>query len=159
MRVLPRFGDADGAEVDREDVEGRFGAALERADHVAHQRIGAVSVHDLGHHTECARTREGPEHGHRQGFGRHADEIRQRADDRDHRVDSARRTEHPDCHEDRHQVGNDAQGDLEALLGARDERIVDAHAALPAIQDEAGDQGWQHPEGEVATHEGREQPG
>ena len=34
--------DADRAEVDRQHVERRFGAALKGADHVADERVGAV---------------------------------------------------------------------------------------------------------------------
>jgi hypothetical protein len=40
-------------------------------------------------------------------------------------LNAARRAEHPDGHQDRHQVGHDANGHVEALLRAVHELLID----------------------------------
>ena len=143
---MARVPDADRAEIDRQRVEGRLGAAVDGAGQVADERVRAVGLERLRRHPEGPAAGQRPEHGDRQYLGRHAEEDRDRSEDGDDGVDAAGGAEHADGDENRDQKGDDAQGDVEALLRSLDHRVVDADAAHPAVEDERGDERREDPE-------------
>ena len=84
------------------------------------------------------------------------------ADGAEQRLERAAGAQHADGDEDGHQVGHDADGDLEALLGALDEGLVERHAAPRPGGEEQHDHAEQQRVGEqrrLPAHRRRVEPG
>ncbi len=136
--------DVDGAKVDRDDVEGGLGGAEHGRGHLHHEGVLAVLVDHVGHEARGAGAREGPHDAHRKDLGGHPDDAQHGVEHVHQVVHGARRPKHPDGEEDGDQVWNDGHGDVEALLGALDEHLVDPDALDEAVQGKADEQGRQH---------------
>lgn len=132
--------DAHRTEVDGEDIERRVGRALEDARQSTHERVGSVLRHRVDHHAACTAAREGLHQGGRQSS--HEVAVAATGPDApcdavDEHVHGTRGPEHPDGHEDGHQIGDDAHRRLESFLGSLDKGVVDVHPFAHAGNDEA----------------------
>ena len=146
---------AHRAEVDGQDVECGVGAALEDAAQAAHKRVGTVGGHGVDHHAACAAAREGLHEGRGQGAHKLAVEAQSldaRADGLYEVVHSAGSAKNADSNEYGHQVGNDAHGGGEPILGTFDESVVNVHALTHAGGDETDDYGHEQDVGHRGAH-------
>src|SRR5471030_321877 len=144
---VARLADADRAEVQRDDVEGGVGRALEHGGEVADEGVDAVGFHGVDHHGLGGAAAE---RLHQRGRQR-GDEVGVQAQLRDHPVEAADDevedagvADHADRHQHADQVGDHRDGGLDAALGAFDEGFVDVDLLPQRGDDEAADDHHQH---------------
>lgn len=107
---MAEAADADTAEVDRQDVEGRLGRAVHRADQVADVAVGAVGLDQLGGDAEGAGARQGPQQGQGQRLGGQAQGAGEAADEAGDHVEPTALPQHAHAGQDGDQVRDDRDG-------------------------------------------------
>ena len=144
---MPVPHDADRPAVDREHVEGRLGRSLQHGAQLARIRVRteARRGEDVAQQPEGARSGKRADQRHGQDLRRQAQGTGDRREHLGQRVHRAGAAESADGGEDRHQERDDADGDVEALLGALHERLVHLHALDPAMERDPDQQSDQDP--------------
>ena len=141
---VARVADADGTEVNGEDIEGGVGGTLENTAETAHEGIGTVSLHGVDHHAAGPAAAEGFHEGCREGTDPVVGQTgmakapRHAVDEPVHRTRSAK---HADAHQHGNEVGNDADGGGEPFFGTFNEGIVDVDTAQHAGRQKSDDDG------------------
>src|SRR5262245_39642075 len=104
--------DTGRTEVDREDVEGRLGRALQRAGEEPDEGVGSVRLQGLAHHREGPGPRQRAEERHRQDLGRDAERPHDRGEERDRAIERTGCAQHADRDQDRDEIGDDPDRDV-----------------------------------------------
>ena len=139
---VARLADTNGTEIDGEDVEGGVGCPLEDARQAANEGIGAVLIHRIDHHAACSAAGEGLHDscGKRCYIvgvaAKHFDKPAEAVDDEVHR---ARSTEHTYGNKYCNEVGDDADGRLEAAFCPFHKGLIDVYLLADACRYEGDD--------------------
>ena len=128
------FFDADGAEINGENVEGGFGAAIDGAGGAGDEAVRAEIFDEFGEDAECAATAEGPHKDEREEVGRKTDREHDGLERAAEEVNATGGAEHSNGDEDRDEIRDDANGDVEAFFCAFNKFFIDADAAQGGVE-------------------------
>ena len=81
-------------------------------------------------------------------MSRESDQVENRREGAGQEVDAPGSSEDPDSDQDRNEIGEDAEGDLDSFLGPLDELIVNSHTPQGCIKREEADQKWNGHQGD-----------
>ena len=128
--------DGDRTEIDGQHVEGCFGAAEDGPGELCRVAVGAARLDDLRKESGGGTAAEGSHQDQREDLRWKTDQVEHGGKEAGQDVDSPGRSEDADGDKDGHEVGEDPQGDLDALLGAFDEFLVDGDAPEGGVERE-----------------------
>jgi len=131
---------ADGAKVNGEDVEGGLRAAEDGTGGAGDEAVRAVRFNQLCEEAEGGAAAEGADENDGQQVRREANPVEDRGEPLCEYLDAASGAEHADGNEDGDEVGNDPDGDVEAVLGTFDELLVDLYSTGEGVKGEKGDE-------------------
>jgi hypothetical protein len=138
---MPGFSDVDRAEIDGQDIEGGFGAALHNGHHFSHQGIRAVALDRLDHQPSGPAAAQGLHQTGGQGVDKGqgatvvidyskpaqyvSEPTGQLFNNTEQQVHGAAGPKDPDCHQHGDQIRDDGDCNFETISGAVDELFID----------------------------------
>ena len=139
--------DANGTEIDGDDIERCVGGSLEHATEATGKAVRAQVLHGVDHHAAGTAAAE----GFHEGGGECGDDVVSDSDETEQsrnavhdEIHRAARAEHCDAHENRDEVRDDHHGGVESFLGAFDERFVGLNLAVAGEGEECDNDAEQY---------------
>lgn len=128
--------DSDGAEINSEDVEGRFGAAEDGGGGSSQERIRTELGHEFVKEAAGCAAAEGADEDHREQVGWDTEGIEDRRKQAGHDLNPPGFTEHFHSNQNGDKRRDDAERHFPAFLGTGDKFFVDLDAPEGGVQGE-----------------------
>jgi len=132
--------DRHRAEINGQDIKGGF-----RSSEDGSGKLGGIAIRPAAFHNLCKKSGGGAS-AHRthqdkwQNLSRQSDEIKHGREQAAQKVDATGSAEDSDGDENGHEVGKDAERDLNPLLGSLDKLVIDGDAPQGGVERKKSDQ-------------------